>query len=147
MPAIDRNQSVSIIFSEECSVGGLMTDLGLWMIAVCNVKMPTVGRKQSESSPLSKECSIGGLMTDLVLSKEYYGMELIPGIGSLRTNGWYCGYQCLVRLVPNVGTMSKPYCTVSSERLIEVKSVISVNTKGHVSHDNKCLCVCRTTLS
>ncbi|MDY6207085.1 MAG: hypothetical protein SPI30_10165 [Prevotella sp.] len=29
MPAIDRNQSVSIIFSGKCSVGGLMTDLGL----------------------------------------------------------------------------------------------------------------------
>ncbi len=28
MPAIDRNQSVSIIFSGKCSVGGLMTDLG-----------------------------------------------------------------------------------------------------------------------
>ncbi|MDY6206047.1 MAG: hypothetical protein SPI30_04765 [Prevotella sp.] len=69
-------------------------------------------------------------------------MQLIPGIGSIRTNDWYCGYQCLVRLVPNVGTMTKPYRTVSSERLIEVKPVVFVNTKGHVSHNIKRQCIC-----
>ncbi|MDY6207201.1 MAG: hypothetical protein SPI30_10775 [Prevotella sp.] len=41
-------------------------------------------------------------------------MELIPSIGSIRTIGWYYGYQCLVRAVPVVGTMAKPFRTVSS---------------------------------
>ncbi|MDY6207166.1 MAG: hypothetical protein SPI30_10585 [Prevotella sp.] len=43
---------------------------------------------------------------------------MIPGIGSIRTNDWYCGYQCLVRAVPNVGTMVTPFRTVSSECLV-----------------------------
>ncbi|MDY6205809.1 MAG: hypothetical protein SPI30_03530 [Prevotella sp.] len=32
-------------------------------------------------------------------------LELIPSIGSICTSGWYCGYQCLVRAVPTVGTV------------------------------------------
>ncbi|MDY6205403.1 MAG: hypothetical protein SPI30_01440 [Prevotella sp.] len=31
---------------------------------------------------------------------------MIPAIGTRRTNGWYCGYQRLVRVVPSIGTMA-----------------------------------------
>ncbi|MDY6206271.1 MAG: hypothetical protein SPI30_05930 [Prevotella sp.] len=81
--------------------------------------MPASERKQSISITISEKCSMDGLMTDLVSSKECYGMGLIPSIGSIRTNGWYCGYQCLVRLVPNIGTMTKPFRTVFHKRLVE----------------------------
>ncbi|MDY6205142.1 MAG: hypothetical protein SPI30_00085 [Prevotella sp.] len=45
---------------------------------------------------------------------------MIPVVGSIRTNDWYCGYQCLVRFVPDIGTMTKPFRAVSPECLVEV---------------------------
>ncbi|MDY6205704.1 MAG: hypothetical protein SPI30_02990 [Prevotella sp.] len=61
MPASERKQSGSIIFSEECSVGGLMTD---WGLSFHHLLYPTCGIQKVR---MSRRLSVG--ITESVAEK------------------------------------------------------------------------------
>ncbi|MDY6206422.1 MAG: hypothetical protein SPI30_06730 [Prevotella sp.] len=66
--------------------------------------MPTSEWKQSGSNIVREECSMGGLMTDLSLMCFRCRTEMLPVVGTHRTNDWYSSYRCLVRRLPTIGT-------------------------------------------